>query len=296
LVPNLKLISFEDSAGARFGVLENEVVRDVVATGSGLPRDLLDLIRGGDDLLARTMESVGAAPAIPLSDVTLLAPIPQPPRNIIAVGRNYRDHAKEFSDSGFDASEKSMIPSDPIIFTKAASSVIGPEVPIRLANDPTGTTDYEGELGVVIGKETRSIGPSEVFDHIFGYTIVNDVTARDLQARHVQWFIGKSPDTFCPVGPCITTTDAMPDLDETQLRTTVNGDLRQSFLLSDMIFDIATLVVTLSQVMTLAPGDLIATGTGTGVGIGFDPPRFLESGDRVEIEVDGIGTLSNPVE
>lgn len=292
----MKLITFEDGAGPRFGVLEDEVVRDVVATGSGLPSDLLDVIRGGEDLLTRTRDSVDDAPAIPLAEVTLLAPIPQPPRNVIAVGRNYRDHAKEFSDSGFDASEKAMIPSHPIIFTKAASSVIGPEEPILLANDPTGTTDYEGELGVVIGKETRSVSPSEVFDHIFGYTIINDVTARDLQARHVQWFIGKSPDTFCPIGPCITTTDDMPDLGETQLRTTVNGDLRQSFPMSDMIFDICTLVVTLSQVMTLAPGDLIATGTGTGVGIGFDPPRFLERGDRVEIQVDGIGTLSNPVE
>lgn len=292
----MKLITFEDGAGPRFGVLEDEVVRDVVATGSGLPSDLLDVIRGGEDLLTRTKDSVDDAPAIPLAEVTLLAPIPQPPRNVIAVGRNYRDHAKEFSDSGFDASEKAMIPSHPIIFTKAASSVIGPEEPILLANDPTGTTDYEGELGVVIGKETRSVSPSEVFDHIFGYTIINDVTARDLQARHVQWFIGKSPDTFCPIGPCITTTDDMPDLGETQLRTTVNGDLRQSFRMSDMIFDICTLVVTLSQVMTLAPGDLIATGTGTGVGIGFDPPRFLERGDRVEIQVDGIGTLSNPVE
>lgn len=292
----MRLITFKDGAGQRFGVLEDEVVRDVVATDTGLPDDLLDVIRGGADLLARTRDALGGAPSIPATDVTILAPIPRPERNIIAVGRNYRDHAKEFSDSGFDASEKSMIPPHPIIFTKAVSSVIGPEEPIRLANDPTGTTDYEGELGVVIGKEARSVKPSDVSDHIFGYTIVNDVTARDLQSRHVQWFIGKSPDTFCPIGPCITTVDEMPDLNETQLRTIVNGEPRQSFSLADMIFDVTKLVVTLSEVMTLAPGDIIATGTGTGVGIGFDPPRFLASGDRVDIEVDGIGTLSNPVE
>ncbi|MGH8912712.1 MAG: fumarylacetoacetate hydrolase family protein, partial [Acidimicrobiia bacterium] len=130
----------------------------------------------------------------------------------------------------------------------------------------------------------------------FGYTIINDVTARELQSRHVQWFVGKSPDTFCPMGPCIVTADELADLSATELRTTVNGEKRQAFPLSDMIFDIPTLVVTLSDVMTLGPGDLIATGTGPGVGIGFDPPRYLESGDVVEVSVDGIGTLSNPVE
>ena len=292
----MKLITYENGSDPQVGVLQNGAVRDIVAADSAVPRSLLDVIRAGDDLLAHIRGVAVDAPSIPLTDVTLLAPIPRPARNVIAVGRNYRDHAKEFSDSGFDASEKEVIPPHPIIFTKAVSSVIGPEAPIRLANDPSGTTDYEGELGVVIGTEARSVSPSDAFDHVFGYTIINDVTARDLQARHVQWFVGKSPDTFCPVGPCITTADEMSDLSETQLRTKVNGELRQSFLLGDMIFDIATLVATLSEVMTLVPGDLIATGTGTGVGIGFDPPRFLASGDRVEIEVDGIGVLSNPVE
>jgi len=292
----LKLITYENGADPRFGVLEDDVVRDVVSADPSLPTNLVEVITGGGDLLARVRTAAAEAPTIALDEVTLLAPIFPVTRNVIAVGRNYRDHAQEFSDSGFDASEKQVIPGHPIIFTKSASSVIGPGQPVRLANDPTGTTDYEGELGVVIGKETRSVSPTDVFDHVFGYTIINDVTARDLQARHVQWFVGKSPDTFCPIGPCITTVDEMPELAGARLQTRVNGELRQSYVFEDMIFDIPTLVSTLSEVMTLVPGDLIATGTGTGVGIGFDPPRFMASGDLVEIEVDGIGILSNPVE
>lgn len=292
----MKLITFEDGAGPRCGVLDGEVVRDVVSADASIPRAMVEVIAGGDDLLAKMRTSAQDGPTIPLGAVTLLAPIFPATRNVIAVGRNYREHAQEFSDSGFDASEKQVVPDHPIIFTKSASSVIGPGQPIRLANDPTGTTDYEGELGVVIGKTTRSVSPEDVFDHVFGYTIVNDVTARDLQARHVQWFVGKSPDTFCPVGPCITTADEMPELSSARLQTRVNGELRQSYVFEDMIFDIPTLVSTLSEVMTLVPGDLIATGTGTGVGIGFDPPRFMSAGDVVEVEVDGIGVLSNPVE
>lgn len=291
----MRLITFENGAGPRFGVLEDDRVRDVVTADSSVPTDLLEVIRGGADQLARIRDVVTDAPTIALEEVNLLAPIFPATRNVIAVGRNYRDHAQEFSDSGFDASEKEVIPPHPIVFTKSASSVVGTGASIRLANDPTGTTDYEGELGVVIGKEARSVSPSDAFDHVFGYTIVNDVTARDLQARHVQWFIGKSPDTFCPIGPCITTADEMPELSGARLQTSVNGELRQSFVFGDMIFDIPTLVSTLSQVMTLVPGDVIATGTGTGVGIGFDPPVFLAPGDRVDIEVDGIGVLSNPV-
>lgn len=292
----MRLVTFEDDSGARFGVLEGESIRDVVAADPGLPTDLLDVIRGGEATLERIKEALAGSPTLPGTGLRLLAPIPEPPGNVIAVGRNYRDHAQEFTKSGYDASEKAVVPPHPVIFTKAGSSVVGPGSPIMTSNDPTNSTDYEGEFGVVIGKETRSVSPSEVFDHVFGYTIINDVTARDLQSRHVQWFVGKSPDTFCPMGPCIVTADEMPDLSKTELRTRVNGETRQAFSLSDMIFDIPTLVGILSETMTLRPGALIATGTGPGVGIGFDPPRFLEPGDLVEISVDGIGTLSNPVE
>jgi 2-keto-4-pentenoate hydratase/2-oxohepta-3-ene-1,7-dioic acid hydratase in catechol pathway len=218
-----------------------------------------------------------------------------PRKNIFAVGRNYRDHAKEFSDSGFDASEKQMVPDHPVVFTKAPTSVIGPDDAIVLANDPTGTTDYEGEMAVVIGRNARNVSAEVALDFVFGWTIVNDVTARDLQKKHVQWFIGKSPDTFCPMGPWITTIDELPDIGASWMRTVVNGDLRQEAPISALIFDVETLIATLSEVMTLEPGDVIATGTGLGVGIGFDPPRYLASGDVVEISIDGIGTLRNPV-
>jgi 2-keto-4-pentenoate hydratase/2-oxohepta-3-ene-1,7-dioic acid hydratase in catechol pathway len=182
-----------------------------------------------------------------------------------------------------------------VIFTKAATSVIGPGEPIVLANDPTGTTDYEGEMAVVIGTPARNVAMGDALDHVFGWTIINDVTARDLQKRHVQWFFGKSPDTFCPMGPGITTIDELPDIGSSWLRTRVNGELRQEAPISDLIFDVPTLISTLSEVMTLESGDVIATGTGQGVGIGFEPPVYLASGDVVEVSIDGIGTLSNPV-
>jgi 2-keto-4-pentenoate hydratase/2-oxohepta-3-ene-1,7-dioic acid hydratase in catechol pathway len=182
-----------------------------------------------------------------------------------------------------------------VIFTKAPTSVIGPDEPIRLANDPTGTTDYEGEMAVVIGRTARRVSRADALGHVFGWTIVNDVTARELQKRHVQWFVGKSPDTFCPMGPCVTTIDELPDIGGSWLRTWVNGELRQETSISALIFDVPTLIETISAVMTLEPGDVIATGTGTGVGIGFDPPRYLRAGDVVEVAIDGIGRLSNPV-
>jgi 2-keto-4-pentenoate hydratase/2-oxohepta-3-ene-1,7-dioic acid hydratase in catechol pathway len=162
-------------------------------------------------------------------------------------------------------------------------------------NDPTGSTDYEGELAVVIGLGGRNIPPESAYEHVYGYTIVNDVTARTMQSRHKQWFLGKSPDGFCPMGPCIVTADDIPDVKRLRLVTKVNGEVRQDATVDQLIFDIPTLIATLSSVLTLKPGDVIATGTCAGVGIGFTPPRFLKSGDRVSISIDPIGTLENPV-
>ena len=164
-----------------------------------------------------------------------------------------------------------------------------------LEDDPTGTTDYEGEMAVVIGREGKKIAEEDALDHVFGWTIVNDVTARELQKRHVQWLVGKSPDTFCPMGPWIVTRDELPDIEQSWMRTHVNGELRQEAPVEALIFNVPNLLATLSEVMTLEPGDVIATGTGFGVGIGFDPPRYLESGDVVEVSIDRIGTLRNPV-
>ncbi len=286
----MRLANFEHDGQRRLGVIEDDEIVDL--SNTGLPEATVDLIAQWDR--TKVEHAVAQGARLRIDSVRLLAPL-VPRKNVLAVGRNYRDHAKEFSDSGFDASEKQMIPDHPVIFTKAPTSVIGPDEPIVLANDPTGTTDYEGEMAVVIGRAARNVSPEDALDHVFGWTIVNDVTARDLQKRHVQWFIGKSPDTFCPMGPAITTIDELPDIGASWMRTTVNGELRQEAPISALIFDVETLIATLTEVMTLEPGDVIATGTGLGVGIGFDPPRYLTSGDVVEVSIDGIGTLRNPV-
>ncbi|HLF61539.1 MAG TPA: fumarylacetoacetate hydrolase family protein [Acidimicrobiia bacterium] len=286
----MRLATFELDQQRLVGAIDGDQMVDF--SGSGLPNEMIELIRTWDQDRARS--AYATSPRIPLSRVRLLAPL-APRKNIIAVGRNYHDHAEEFSASGFDAAEKQMIPDHPVFFTKAPTSVIGPEQAIVLDNDPTGTTDYEGEMAVVIGRTARNVTLGTALDHVFGWTIVNDVTARDLQKRHVQWFLGKSPDTFCPMGPAISTIDELPDIESSWLRTTVNNELRQETQIKELVFDVPTLLTTLSQVMTLEPGDVIATGTGKGVGIGFDPPVYLVPGDVVEVSIDGIGTLRNPV-
>ena len=282
-------MTFSDPGGVlpRAGAL---VEGGVVEVAGGV----LELIAGGDEALAEATDAIGRASPIPLNGARLGAPIPRPPKDILCVGRNYREHAAEFSRAGFDASERAEIPEDPVIFTKAATSVVGPEESIILENDPTDTTDYEGELAVVIGPGGRRIAREDALAHVFGYTIVNDVTARDLQRRHVQWFLGKSPDTFCPMGPVLVTADELPEIGASWLRTRVNGELRQEAPISDLIFDVPTLIQTISATTSLESGDVIATGTPVGTGMGFDPPRFLAAGDRVEISIDGIGTLANP--
>lgn len=290
----MNLVSFSRSLHhVRTGaVVEGEIVD---LTAAGLPDDMTELIRLGHDGLRAAQDVIGRSERFPLDSVRLHAPVRRPPKNVICVGRNYRDHAAEFSRSGFDASERSMLPEHPIIFTKAASSIVGPDEAIVVANDPTGTVDYEGELAVIIGPGGRAIPRDAAYDHVFGYSIVNDVTARGLQRRHVQWFIGKSVDTFCPMGPALVTADEIPEIADSWLRTWVNGELRQEAPISALIFDIPTLVETLSGSITLESGDVIATGTPPGVGIGFDPPRFLSAGDTVEVSIDGVGTLRNPV-
>ena len=184
----------------------------------------------------------------------------------------------------------------PIPFTKWPNSVIGHGAPIPSYLDYTNSTDYEGELGVVIGPGGRGISRENAYDHVYGYTIFNDATARTLQNRHRQWFLGKSIDGYCPMGPCIVTADEVPDVRKLHLMTRVNGELRQDALVDQLIFDVPTLIETFSRVMTLDPGDLIATGTCKGVGIGFNPPKYLTKGDTVAITIEPIGTLENPVD
>lgn len=229
------------------------------------------------------------------SDVTFLAPISQPVRNVLAVGKNYTEHAAEFDKSGFNAtSNAAPVPLFPQIFSKATTSLSGPTDDIRFDPEHTSSVDYEGEIGVVIGAECRNVSREDALSKVFGYVALNDVTARDLQKNHAQWFLGKSLDTFCPLGPWIGTADEAK-AENLKVQTWVNGELRQTGVLTDLIFDVPTLIATLSKAMTLLPGDIIATGTPVGVGIGFTPPKFLQNGDEVRVAVTGLGELKNHV-
>ena len=230
--------------------------------------------------------------SLPLSSVKLEAPIPLPRRNIWCVGRNYHAHAKELAASVFK-DNSANVQEWPIVFTKVPETVIGPFDPVAMPGASISEQiDYEAELVVVIGTGGKNIAKADAMKHIFGYTICNDVTARDVQMRHQQWDMGKSFDTFCPMGPWIVTADEM-DGRKTHVRCWVNGELRQDAPTENMIFDIPTLIETVSRGITLLPGDLIATGTAAGVGMGFKPPRYLKAGDVVRMTIDGIGTIEN---
>ena len=294
----MRLVTFSDAQGVRIGVHdpESNTIVDLAAS-TRLPKDMTAFVALGKNGLARARKAVKSGEGrLPLAGVSLQAPFPRPAKNILCVGKNYHDHAREFHNSGFDASAgANAIPEVPIIFTKWPNSVIGPGAAIPSANDYTNSVDYEGELTVVIGDGGRNISQKNAYKHVYGYTIINDVTARTLQNRHKQWFLGKSPDGFCPMGPCIVTADEIKDVTQLRLITKVNGELRQDAYVSQLIFNIPRLIADISQVMTLEPGDLIATGTCAGVGIGFNPPKYLKPGDRVAITIEPIGTLENPV-
>ncbi len=241
------------------------------------------------------------AAAVPMSTVTLRAPVPHPRRNIFCVGKNYFEHAMEFGTSGFDSSTGKAgdeIPKDPIIFTKVPESVIADKDAIKIPYGVSEAIDYEAELTVIIGKGGKGISEADAMQHVWGYTIVNDVTARDWQQRHKQWHLGKSFDTFCPMGPIAVSGGAGADEcngEDTQMKLWVNGELRQNVGTKSLIFNIPKLISVISQGITLYPGDLIATGTPVGVGLGFKPPKYLKAGDVVRIEIDGIGVLENPL-
>ncbi len=229
--------------------------------------------------------------AIPLSQVHLMAPVPRPRRNVFCVGRNYHAHAQELAGSIFKGNN-TPVDSWPIVFTKVPETVNGPNDPVQLPHGISEQIDYEVELALIIGKGGRNITREAAMGHVWGYTIVNDVTARDVQTRHQQWDLGKSFDTFCPMGPWVVTADEM-DGRNTRVRCWVNGQLRQDASTRDMIFDIPTLIETCSRGITLLPGDIIATGTPAGVGMGMTPPTYLKTGDVVRMEIDGIGTIEH---
>jgi 2-keto-4-pentenoate hydratase/2-oxohepta-3-ene-1,7-dioic acid hydratase in catechol pathway len=229
---------------------------------------------------------------IAVSAVRLEAPIPRPRRNLWCVGRNYHEHAKELQGSVFKNNNANPA-AWPIVFTKVPECVIGPTDTVQLPGDAISPQiDYEAELAVVIGRGGKNISQADAMQHVWGYTIVNDVTARDVQMRHQQWDMGKSFDTFCPMGPWIVTADEL-DGRHTRVRCWVNGEPRQDGRTEDLIFDIPTLIETISRGITLYPGDVIATGTPAGVGLGLSPPQFLKTGDVVRIAIDGIGEIQN---
>lgn len=247
---------------------------------------LIETVIAGGKLPALTNQTVA------LADVHLEAPLPLPRRNIWCVGRNYHEHAKELSTSVFKDSNANT-QAWPIVFTKVPECVVGPFDDVHLPGAAVSDQiDYESELAVIIGKGGKNIAAADAMQHIYGYTIINDVTARDVQMRHQQWDMGKSFDTFCPMGPWLVTADEL-DGRRTRVRGVVNGEQRQDGPTENMIFDIPTLIETISRGITLYPGDIIATGTPAGVGMGLKPPRYLQKGDVVRVEIDGIGHIEN---
>ena len=284
----MKFATFSHNGSIHVGIVDAaaKTIRPLPGVG-----DMVDLIARYAEIKSTLLAS---GESVALSAVKLLAPIPKPDRNIFCVGKNYGEHAREFAGSGFEAGavKGAEIDEYPAVFSKGFNTVIGPHDNVRLHSHLTSSVDYEVELTIVIGKGGSDIPKADAWKHIFGYTIVNDVTARDRQKNHKQWFLGKNLDTFCPMGPWIVTSDEL-DPENLTVQSWVNGELRQNANTSDLIFDIPTLVSTISAGLALEPGDLIATGTPAGVGLGFKPPKFLKAGDVVAMEISGIGRIEN---
>ncbi|MBW0090406.1 fumarylacetoacetate hydrolase family protein [Pseudonocardia sp. KRD-184] len=296
----MKLVTFSTGDGDRPGVVdaEREVVRDLSTVLPAGTR-VLDLVEGWAgyaDVVGRAARGEAGVTEHPLDAVVLRAPIPEPRRNVFCVGKNYRDHVVEFGRSGYDSPDRSEdMPEHPVVFSKATTAVTGPFDDVDPHPGVTSEVDYEAELGVIIGVGGRGITREDAHRHVWGYTIVDDVTARDLQRSHKQWLIGKSLDTHCPMGPYAVTADEVVDVTALVVESRVNGEPRQSAPVKDLIFDIPELIAVISAGITLQPGDVIATGTPAGVGIGFDPPRFLVDGDVVEVTITGLGTQRNRI-
>jgi 2-keto-4-pentenoate hydratase/2-oxohepta-3-ene-1,7-dioic acid hydratase in catechol pathway len=297
----MKLVTYLDGGEQKLGAVVGERVVDLVAASGGeLPPTMLELIAAGEGALGRARKIAatadGASPGgSPLADVKLLAPIPTPPRNVMCVGWNYAEHFEEGKGRrGPGGSEE--LPEYPAFFTKLPTAVVGPGDGVQL--DPRISTklDWEVELAVIIGPGGRDVAPERAMEHVFGYTVANDVSVRDVQRRHGgQWFRGKSMDTHCPLGPWIVTADEVPEPHRLRLSCKVNGETKQDSSTEYMVFQIPRLIQELSRGTTLVPGDVVLTGTPPGVGFARTPPEFLHPGDVMELEIEGIGVLSNPV-
>lgn len=288
----MHLITCRHQNHERIGVLQNGSIV-LLPQEAGWPTSMLDLIAGGPTLLARLRtELPRLTTRIAADQAELLAPIPRPRKNVMCLGLNYKDHAEE------SARAKNLpieLPEYPVVFTKSPTSVTAPGADVPAHAGVTHELDWEVELGVVIGTGGRAIPRAQALAHVFGYTVINDLSARDLQFRHKQWFLGKSLDGFCPMGPAIVTADEIPDPQALRLACRVNGVAKQDSSTAQMIFGVATIIETLSRAMTLEPGDVIATGTPAGVGFARQPPEFLKSGDVVECEIENLGVLRNRI-
>ena len=300
----MKLATFQSGAGPRAGLVLDDRIVDIAAS-SGLPATMLEIIALGDvalDELRRLETAVrdGSVQGEPLAGARLLAPIPRPAKNVFCLGLNYQAHIAEgaaMRGPGMPGSAgQPERPQWPTYFTKAPTAVIGPEAPIPLHPNVTQQLDWEVELAVIIGRGGINIAEADAYDHIFGYTVLNDVSAREVQRRHgQQWFKGKSLDGTCPMGPWVVTRHQLGKADNLTLECRVNGAVKQHSVTSKMIFTIPEIIAGLSAGITLEPGDIIATGTPEGVGFARTPPEFLKAGDIVECEIEGIGVLRNSV-
>lgn len=290
----MRFASFWDAGESHVGVVVDEGVIDLARLRRLGAACLLDVIRGGDDLLAAIASGLsGEASSIrPLNELKWLAPVPRSGKNVFCIGRNYLGHVEE----GYRARNLAIdVPQAPQIFTKPRTALAAAGDELSFDKSVSDRMDYEGELGIIIGKGGRDIASEDAFDHIFGYTVINDVTARDLQRKHEQWFKGKGLDQSCPMGPWIVTKDEVPDIEAVEIVTKVNGETRQSAKVSQMIFDIPTILSELSKGMTLEPGDVIATGTPEGVGYAMATPQYLADGDVVTVAISGVGELTNRI-
>lgn len=285
----MRLLSCRSEAGEVLGIVVADRWLPATTVLADGPRTIADLLAAGPGGLAALRDAAAAATTRiaetgrPLVDADLLAPVPRPGK-IVAIGRNYREHAEE---------EGVVPPPAPLIFSKWPSSVVGHGAEIRWDPGLTGQVDYEAELAVVIGRSARRVPVADALDHVFGYTCLNDVSARDLQFGDGQWTRGKSLDTFCPIGPVLVTADEVGDPQDLAISCSVDGVLLQEASTSQMYFSVAEIVSHCSMAFTLEPGDIIATGTPSGVGVFRKPPRFLADGDRVSVAIERIGVLEN---
>lgn len=286
----MRLVTYQDERGDHLGALRDDstiVPLDAVAPS------MLALIDGGEALLGQARAALERADStVAMAEVTLLAPIPRPRQNVICLGMNYVEHAYEsMRAKGLEPS----LPPHPVFFTKAATTVCAHEDDIPLDPRVTQALDYEVELAFIIGQAGKNIARDQAMQHVFGYTIVNDISARDLQNRHQQFYKGKSLDRSCPLGPWIVTADEIADPSALGLRLRLNGATRQESTVGDLIFDIPTTIEVLSLGQTLEPGTIVSTGTPSGVGMGMNPPSYMQPGDVMEAEIDHIGVLRNRV-